>query len=101
MEKRKPALILMAKQADILICLRDKTKDWSISELAKRTGSTYVHVCNFIMDCEEKGIVESQKHGKDKMIRLTGKGELLASHIDGIYALMNSSSDDAQTRTTA
>ncbi len=101
MEKRKPALILMAKQADILICLRDKAKDWSISELAKHTNSTYVHVCNFIMECEDKGIVESQKHGKDKMIKLTSKGELLASHIDGIYALINGNGDNAQIRTTA
>ncbi|MCL4404615.1 MAG: MarR family winged helix-turn-helix transcriptional regulator [Candidatus Marsarchaeota archaeon] len=93
--------ILRAKQADVLMCLRDKTKDWSIGELAGKTGSTYVHVCNFIRECESKGIVESQKHGKDKMIKLTNKGELLASHIDSIYSLLNQSQEQAQTRTTA
>lgn len=82
-------MILRDKQASILLCLKDQTKDWSISELAKRTGSTYVHVCNFIMSCEDLGVVESQKHGKDKMIKLTNKGVLLASHIEGIYSLLS------------
>lgn len=83
-------MLIREKQASILICLKDKTKDWSINELAKHTGSTYVHVCNFIMECELKGVVESQKHGKDKMIKLTQKGELLALHIENIYALLSS-----------
>jgi predicted transcriptional regulator len=83
-------IILRGKQANIVLCLKDQTKDWSISELAKQTNSTYVHVCNFIMDCESLGIVESQKHGKDKMIKLTNKGVLLASHIEGIYSLLSS-----------
>ena len=94
--------ILRSKQAGILLCLNDQSKDWSISELAKSTGTTYVHVCNFIRDCESKGIVESQKHGKDKMIKLTDKGRLLTSHISGIYALLDQKNTEAnQTRTTA
>ncbi|OJI07708.1 hypothetical protein Micr_01009 [Candidatus Micrarchaeum sp.] len=94
--------ILRSKQAGILLCLNDQSKDWSISELAKSTGTTYVHVCNFIRDCEIRGIVESQKHGKDKMIKLTEKGRLLTSHISGIYALLDQKNTEAnQTRTTA
>lgn len=94
--------ILRSKQAGILLCLNDQSKDWSISELAKSTGTTYVHVCNFIRDCEIRGIVESQKHGKDKMIKLTEKGRLLTSHISGIYALLDQKNTETnQTRTTA
>ena len=99
MEERS---ILRSKQAGILLCLNDQSKDWSIGELAKSTGTTYVHVCNFIRDCEARGIVESQKHGKDKMIKLTEKGKLLTSHISGIYALLDQKNTEAnQTRTTA
>ena len=95
--------IIRSKQAGILLCLNDQSKDWSISELAKSTGTTYVHVCNFIRDCEARGIVESQKNGKDKMIKLTEKGRLLTSHISGIYALLEQKNPETQnqTRTTA
>lgn len=82
-------IILKQKQAKILIALRDNTQDWYISTLAKATGTTYVHACNFLSTCENLGIVSSEKHGKLKIIMLTDKGVKLADMLNSINSLVN------------
>ncbi len=94
-------IIFKAKQAAILLSLRDYSKDWSISELAKASKSTYVHSCNFIKSCEEHGLVVGEKHGKAKTIKLTEKGKSIADSVWAIYSLLNSDDGSVQTRTTA
>ena|SRR5271154_5405475 len=82
-------LILKQKQTKILLVLKDSTQDWYISTLAKATGTTYVHTCNFLSECERLGIVQSEKHGKLKIVVLTEKGTRLADLISAINPLIN------------
>ncbi len=80
------SILLMDKQARMLVALKDQMQSWYISSLAKATGTTYVHACNFLLECERLGIVRSEKHGKIKTIRLTEKGAQIAELVSGIYS---------------
>lgn len=82
-------ILFKNKQIHILLALRDGTQSWYISSLAKATGTTYVHACNLINECERLGITESEKHGKIKKIRLTEKGARIAEMVASISSLMN------------
>ncbi len=81
------SILLMDKQAMVIVALKDQTQNWYISSLAKATGTTYVHACNFLAECEKLGIVQSEMHGKLKTVKLTEKGAQVADYISGIYAV--------------
>lgn len=83
-------IILKQKQVKILIALRDTSQNWYISTLAKASGTTYVHACNFLAICEKIGITSSEKHGKLKLITLTERGSRVVELIMGINSLVNS-----------
>ena len=80
---------MKGKQAKILIALRNTQQPWYIATLAKESGATYVHVCNFINMCEKLGIVKNEKHGKVKEVKLTEKGAKLAEMASGIFSILN------------
>lgn len=82
-------IILKGKQSRILVALRDTNQAWYVSSLAKAAGTTYVHACNFINICEELGIVNCEKHGKLKVVKLTDKGAKMAEMISGISSLIS------------
>ncbi|MGD0510234.1 MAG: hypothetical protein ABSA33_00170 [Candidatus Micrarchaeaceae archaeon] len=82
-------IILKQKQTKILLALKDTSQSWYISSLAKASGTTYVHACNFLVACEALGIVSSEKHGKMKMIMLTERGLKIAEMITSINSLIN------------
>lgn len=82
-------IVLKQKQTKILVALKDTSQNWYISTLAKATGTTYVHTCNFLAACEALGITVSDKHGKLKLIKLTDKGQRLAEMIVAINSLVN------------
>lgn len=81
-------ILFKQKQLRILLLLKDKSKDWYISELAKSASTTYVHACNFVMACESSGIVSSEKHGKLKVVKLTEKGIQIADNLATASALI-------------
>jgi predicted transcriptional regulator len=81
-------ILLKSKQAGILIALRDTTQAWYVSSLAKAAGTTYVHACNFINVCEELGVVNCEKHGKLKVVKLTEKGAKITEMLYGINSLI-------------
>jgi len=82
-------ILLKQKQTKILTMLRDTSQNWYISTLAKATGTTYVHTCNFLVTSEALGITSSEKHGKLKIIKLTDKGIRLADLIIAVNSLVN------------
>ncbi len=81
-------ILLKPKQALIIIALRDSSQNWYISTLAKSSGTTYVHACNFLAACEGMGITTSEKHGKIKLVKLTEKGTRLADLLIGINQII-------------
>ncbi len=82
-------IILKQKQAKIIALLKDTSQTWYISTLAKASGTTYVHSCNFLSTCEALGLTSSERHGKLKLIKLTDKGLKLADFIININSLVN------------
>lgn len=79
-------LIFKYKHARILIALRDNSQSWYLASLAKAAGATYVHTCNFVEACEERGFIISEKHGKEKILKLTEKGSKIADMVASIYS---------------
>jgi DNA-binding MarR family transcriptional regulator len=82
-------LFFKEKQIKAFLALASSQQEWNISNLAKLTGITYVHLSRFINECEKAGLIESDKHGRIKGIRLTQKGAEVASHISSIENMIN------------
>ncbi|MCL4373478.1 MAG: hypothetical protein M1360_01980 [Candidatus Marsarchaeota archaeon] len=82
-------MLFKRKQLLIILALKDSAQGWYISTLAKAAGATYVHTCNFLKECEKRGITTSEKHGKIKLVKLTEKGMKLADMLNGAYAALN------------
>ncbi len=83
-------LIFKYKHARILIALRDGSQSWYLASLAKAAGATYVHTCNFVESCEAIGFITSEKHGKEKIIKLTERGAKVADMIASICSEISS-----------
>ncbi len=77
-------ILFKEKQAGIILALADKSQKWYITNLAKSANATYVHTSRFVARCEELGIIDAEIHGKLKTLRLTDKGQEIASSIMSI-----------------
>ncbi len=78
------SVIIKQKQARILEAVKQNADGISVSGISKESGVTYVHVCNFINECERLGIFKSERKGKTKMVALTEKGKSIADMVSGI-----------------
>ncbi len=74
--RRKPALMLVA--------LKKMSKARYGSLLAKEVDCTYSHAVKILQTLEELKLVEFEKKGRIKLIKLTKKGEEVAEDIDSI-----------------
>ena len=93
-------LLFKDKQTKILLLLKNSDQNWYISKLAKESNTTYVHTCNFILNCEFAGIMKSEKNGKMKKVKLTEMGIVIAGKIEEIYSLMtNKQNNSANVQT--
>lgn len=82
------AILIRGKQADMLLALKDRSQEWYISGVARRSSTSYVSACNFLAECRKRGIVSVEKHGRTKGIKLTEKGLLIAEHLERIRTLL-------------
>ena len=90
------SILLKDKQAMILVSLKEGKQPWHVATLSKTCNTTYVHTSNFIRKCEQMGIVQNERHGKIKVIKLTEKGVKLAEMLSGVYALINQTNGTQQ-----
>ncbi|MAH07929.1 hypothetical protein CMI38_06805 [Candidatus Pacearchaeota archaeon] len=74
--RRKPALMLVA--------LKKMSKARYGSLLAKEVDCTYSHAVKILQTLEVLGLVDFEKKGRIKLIKLTKKGEEIAENIDSI-----------------
>ena len=74
--RRKPALMLVS--------LKKISKARYGSLLAKEVDCTYSHAVKILQTLEQLGLVEFEKKGRIKLIRLTKKGIEIAENIDSI-----------------
>jgi predicted transcriptional regulator len=78
-------LFLRVKPSKTLILLRDRSKAWYVSKLAKEVDTTYPHMVKLISRMESLGVVRTRKEGRTRYVELTEKGEELAHDLEGIY----------------
>lgn len=74
--RRKPALMLVA--------LKRLSKARYGSVLAKEVDCTYSHAVKILQTLEKLELVEFEKKGRMKLIKLTKRGSEIADHIDSI-----------------
>lgn len=79
--RRKPALMLVA--------LKRLTRARYGSILAKEVDCTYSHAVKILQTLEKLGLVAFEKKGRIKLIKLTKKGEEVATSIDNIKRIVN------------
>ena len=78
--RRKPALMLVA--------LKKVSKARYGSVLAKEVDCTYSHAVKILQTLEELKLVDFEKRGRIKVIKLTKKGQDVADAIENIQKLI-------------
>ena len=78
--RRKPALMLVA--------LKKNTRMRYGSVLAKEIDCTYSHAVKILQTLEELKLVDFEKRGRIKIIKLTKKGQDVADAIENIQKLI-------------
>ena len=78
--RRKPALMLVS--------LKKNTRMRYGSVLAKEVDCTYSHAVKILQTLEDLKLVEFEKKGRIKLIRLTKKGKSVADAIENIQDLI-------------
>jgi len=78
--RRKPAMILVA--------LRKSTRNRYGSILAKEVDCTYSHAVKILQEMERAKLVDFEKQGRIKVIKLTDNGNRVAEHIEKIRGFL-------------
>lgn len=78
--RRKPAMILVA--------LRKGGRNRYGSVLAKEVDCTYSHAVKILQEMEKASLVNFEKQGRIKTIKLTDNGNVIAEHIEKIKGLL-------------
>ncbi len=78
--RRKPAMILVA--------LRRGGRNRYGSVLAKEVDCTYSHAVKILQEMERAKLVDFEKQGRIKTIKLTESGNRIAEHIEKIKQLL-------------
>ena len=78
--RKKPAMILVA--------LRKNNRNKYGSTLAKEVDCTYSHAVKILQDMEKAKLVNFEKQGRIKTIKLTENGEKVAEFIERIKELL-------------
>jgi DNA-binding MarR family transcriptional regulator len=79
--RRKPAMMLVA--------LKRLAKARYGSMLAKEIDCTYSHAVKILQNLEKLNLVQFEKKGRIKLIKLTNKGNEIAECIDKIRNQLN------------
>ena len=72
------------KPAMMLVNMLNSNSEVYASTLSKTVDCTYSHVVKILQEMEDAGLVNFQKTGRLKILKLTKKGEDVAKHIDAI-----------------
>jgi DNA-binding MarR family transcriptional regulator len=79
--RRKPALMLVA--------LKRMSRARYGSVLAKEVDCTYSHAVKILQSLEKLNLVVFEKKGRIKLIKLTNRGQDIATHIEDIKKSIN------------
>ena len=76
-------LLLHEKPAGIMLSLRSKEKKYP-TVLSKENDCTYTHTLKILEELMEYGLVEFEKDGRIKFVKLTELGEDVAHQLEGL-----------------
>ncbi len=76
------------KPAEMLIQLRNSNKNRYGSVLAKEVDCTYSHAVKILQEMQNAKLVEFEKSGRIKTIKLTDSGNRVAEHIERIKDIL-------------
>jgi len=76
------------KPAMMLVALRNSNKSRYGSILAKEVDCTYSHAVKILQEMETAKLVEFEKNGRIKTIKLTDTGHNVAQHIEKIREIL-------------
>ncbi len=74
---------LQDKPAGVLLAMSKNEKSYP-ADISKSLAATYSHIVRVIQKLERYGLVESEKEGRTKYIRLTDLGQQVAHHLEGL-----------------
>jgi predicted transcriptional regulator len=77
------------KPAMMLIALKKNTRARYGSILAKEVDCTYSHAVKILQGLEKIGLVQFEKKGRIKLIKLTKRGLEIADLIEKVRELLN------------
>jgi len=75
-------VIFREKPAMMLVEMKNAKDGIYASNLAKKVDCTYSHVVKILQEMEKAGLVNFDKKGRIKMLKLTKKGSDVANYID-------------------
>ena len=81
-EKFLPKLFLRTKPVNMLVCLRQGPKYATV--ISKETDCTYSHTVKLLDVFRDFNLVDFEKKGRIKIVKLTDAGEDLAHAVDGV-----------------
>lgn len=76
------------KSSNILVSLRQNTRDIYITVLAKEADCTYNGALKILKKMEKANLVQSVKQKRIKVIKLTDKGNKVAEHVGEIRRIL-------------
>jgi len=74
MDQRK-AFFLKEKPVKALITIRRNRDEIYGSIISKKIDTTYAHTIKILGEMEDEGLIESQKNGRKKVLKLTNEGK--------------------------
>lgn len=78
-EKQAPKLFLRLKPVKVIVSLKNGPKYATI--ISKEIDCTYSHTVKLLDQFRSLGLVDFEKHGRIKMVKLTDMGEDLSKNI--------------------
>jgi predicted transcriptional regulator len=87
-------VFLRKKPCKMIALLKERQNPMYISELAKESGATYVHVTKLLRELEQSGIIVLEKNGKKKMVKLTSEGTKIAGLVTELTGALNATSNN-------
>lgn len=88
---------LQDKPARILLEM-SKNKRTYPADISKALAATYSHIVRVIQKLEEYGLVESQKEGRTKYIKLTETGQQVAHNLEGLEMALKNVHEESQKK---
>ncbi len=74
--------LIRPKPAFFILLIKNSRMELSITDLSKSSDMSYVHAMDLIKKIEAENYIETESKGNRRMVRLTKKGETMATYLE-------------------